>query len=201
MRARVAISAALLACGLSTPAAAVSLWNEGVNGDLSGTGGTPSAASITSAGTWTLTGTTGSGDLDYLAVSLAPGLSITALNLVSYVSSDLVSFIAVQSGSTFTEPPGGTNVANLLGWAHFGTALVATDILDDICAGSGAIGCTPPLSDSAYTWWIQQLGSATSYSMDFTVIPEPGTGLLSALGLGLLALARSRRRYSRRVIR
>ena len=191
--ARIAFAAALLACGLSSPAGAVSLWDEGINGELSANGLAPSSASITGAGTWTLTGTTGAGDRDYLAVNLAPGLSIAQLKLVTYVSADAVSFIGAQAGSTFTEPPAGTNVANLLGYTHFGDALLDTNILDDICAGIGAGGCTPPLSGSDYSWWIQQLGGATSYSFDFMVIvPEPGTGLLAGLGLVLLALARRR---------
>jgi hypothetical protein len=195
---RIAVAAALLACGLSSSAGAVSLWNEGVDGELSSNGLAPSTASITSAGTWTLTGATGGGDRDYLAVSLGSGLQIASILLTNYVSSDAVSFIGAQAGATFTEPPAGTNVANLLGYTHFGTGMVGSNILDDICAGAGAAGCTPPLSGSDYSWWIQQLGSATSYSMDFiVVVPEPGTGLLAALGLGLLALAR----YSRRVIR
>jgi hypothetical protein len=190
--ARIAFAAALLACGLSAPAGAVSLWDEGVDGELSSNGLAPSTANITSMGTWTLTGTTGFGDRDYLAVSLGSGLAIGSIILTNYVSADAVSFVGVQAGTTFTEPPSGPNVANILGYTHFGNATLGTNILDDICAGAGAIGCTPPLSGSDYTWWIQQLGSATSYSMDFTVIPEPGTGLLAALGLGLLALARRR---------
>jgi hypothetical protein len=191
--ARVAIAAVLLGSGLALPAAAVPLWIESVNGELPSTNLTPQQVSISSEGSYTLTGTTGFGDRDYIAVSLAPGLSLAALYLNNYVSSDQVAFIGMMSGTSFTESPSSPNVGNMLGWLHFGSALLGTDILDNICAGAGAIGCTPPLGGPAYSFWIQQLGSSTSYSMDFFVIPEPGTLLLAGLGLALLAVRRRSR--------
>jgi len=195
--ARAAVAASLLAAGLALPAGAIPLWTESIDGDLSNNRLAPTAVSINATGSYTLIGTMGAGDLEYLAVTLAPGLSLQTLQHVAYVSTDAISFIAVQNSPTFTEPPLGTDIANLLGWTHFGAATVATNILDDICAGAFAIGCTPPLGASTYSWWLQQAsGSLTSYTLNFNVnaIPEPGTLPLIGLGLAVLAAAKRRTR-------
>jgi hypothetical protein len=63
-------------------------------------------------------------------------------------------------------------------------------------AGSGAIGFTPPLTGSDYTFWIQQFNAQPfGYSFNFVVAPEPDTGVLLSAGmLGLLGFARRRGR-------
>jgi hypothetical protein len=170
------------------------LHDESVNGDLSGDRSVPTAY-VLSQGTNSVIATSVSGDIEYIALTVPAGLQMQRLVLASYTGLDETAFIGVQSGPVFTEPPTGTNVANLLGWTHFGPALghVGTDILDDLGAGPGSIGFTPPLGAGVYTFWIQQTGqNAATYQLDYSVVPGPGA--LTALMAGVGLVARRRRK-------
>lgn len=187
---------ALLSVGgvlaLAPAAAADVFWNEAVDGDLSNDRLAPSAF-VFDVGTHSLLATTGSGNLDYLSITVPAGMELASLTLVAYTGNDRTAFIAVQEGATFTEAPGAPDAGNLLGWAHFGTGPgnVGTDILDDMGTGPGAIGFTPPLGAGTYSFWLQQLGATVTYQLDFEVVPAPSAAGL--LALGGLALARRRR--------
>lgn len=173
----------------STAANAAVIWDESVNGDLSGNRLAPNAF-VLSAGTSSIRATSVAGDLEYVTFKLPAGHSITAVNHTSWVSNDNIGFIAVQAGTTFTQPATGTNVGQLLGWRHFGSASLGTDILPGIGTGSGAIGFAPPLTLTDYTFWIQQTGGTATYQLDFVVVPAPS----SAGALGLLTVLALRRR-------
>lgn len=180
----VALAAALLVA----PLAGASSWDETTNGDLSGNRLTPSSLSLT-PGDNTVTGTVIQGDLDYLTIVVPAGFTLTQINLLSFVSVDDLAFIGMQAGSTFTQPPTGTDVTQLLGWAHYGLPAPAP-YFATIGSGSGAIGFDAPLPAGPYTLWLQQTSAQqVAYSWDFVVgggVPEPGSATL--VGLGLAAL-------------
>ena len=180
----VALAAALLV----SPLAHASSWDETTNGDLSGNRLTPSSLSLT-PGDNTVTGTVIQGDLDYLTIVVPAGFTLTQINLLSFVSVDDLAFIGMQAGSTFTQPPTGTDVTQLLGWAHYGLPAPAP-YFATIGSGSGAIGFDAPLPAGPYTLWLQQTSAQqVAYSWDFVVgggVPEPGSATL--VGLGLAAL-------------
>ena len=193
-----ALAAAGVAVALSQSAVAVTIHSEAVNGDLSGNRLAPTALAL-GVGTNTIIGTTVRNDLDYYRVTLPAGATLTGLVLASFASTDDVAFMAIQSGPTFTTPNDNPDVAVLLGYTHFGTggiaetAVVGTSILDELGAGPGAIGFTPPLPSATYTFWVQQLQTnLVSYRFDYVVVPEPSTAALVALGLAALAAARRR---------
>jgi len=174
-------------------------YSEGANGDLSGDRLNPTAL-VASVGANTLSGSTIGGDLEYVRISLPAGLQLGSLILDSVASTDDVAFIAMQAGTIFTVTPSTATESALLGYAHFGTGPTAggatpgNDMLDDMCGAAGAIGCTPPLMGSDYTFWIQQnfpIPFAYSFSFVATPVPEPGTCAL--LGLGVLGLGAMRR--------
>ncbi|MEM7113363.1 MAG: hypothetical protein AAF614_13085 [Chloroflexota bacterium] len=159
------------------PAVSNVVYEEETDGDLSGDGLMPTAVSL-DLGSNFLIGATVAGDLDYVTVSIPTHMQLDAILLTDYVSVDDVSFIAVQAGATFTEPPTGTDVNNLLGWSHFGAGAgqVGTDILDDMGVGGGAIGFSGPLPAGDYTFWIQETGmNSVSYTLDFVASPAPPT--------------------------
>jgi hypothetical protein len=158
--------------------------------DLSGNRLAPTAL-VLQVGSNLISGSTVAGDLDYLTVSIpGPLASILLAQYSTFLNS--TSFIAVQSGTTFTVPATTTDPSELLGWMHFGATSVGTDVLDDIGNGLGAIGFDGPLQAGSYTFWIQELGPYDAfYRFDFVVVPEPGSAALAALALAALAALRA----------
>lgn len=175
----------------AAPVARASNWDEATDGDLSNNRLAPTALVLT-PGMNTVTGSViGStpADLDYLTVTVPDGYRLSSLDLLSFVSTDNLAFIGIQAGSTFTQPPSGTDVTQLLGWAHFGPP-VPSPYLEVLGTSPGAIDFTGPLPAGPYTLWIQQVDPPlVSYSWGFGVTsaaPEPTAAGLVLLGLGAL---------------
>ncbi len=179
---------ALLLVLASTPAFAGS-WIESADGDISGNRLSPSIVNIT-LGDNQVTGTFGSGDVDYLRIDIPAGLQISAINVTSY-SGTRVSFVGLQAGTTFSVSPNEASPEALLGYFLFGKAHLDTNILPDIADGSGAIGFTPPLNPGSFTLWLQETGSRTGYGLNLVAVPAPAS--VALLGLGVLTLGRRRR--------
>ncbi|MBI2824351.1 MAG: hypothetical protein HYX69_06655 [Planctomycetia bacterium] len=196
------------ACWSANIACGSVVWDESVNGDLSGNRLAPTAIAI-AVGDNELVGSVKGGELDYVTFTVPAGAVLSKLVLESFTSTDQIAFIAIQNGATFTEPAVGTVTANLLGYTHFGPGEgnVGTDILDDMGTGAGAQGFTPPLPAGAYALWIQQLSSLTSYQFDFVVsnVPEPSAAALAggavAVSVVIAGWRRPRKRVKYRAVR
>ena len=188
------LGAVVSALVLGQEAAAATIWDEGVNGDLSNDRLNPTVL-VLGLGSNTIIGSVTAGERDYFRINVAGGESFTQLFLAAYSPTNL-SFLAIQSGTQVTVDPAAPVAGPLLGWMHPDTPFVGSDVLDDIGSGAGAIGFVPPLGPGDYSFWMQQTNPiVTSYTFDLILVPEPGTLLL--VGLGLLALAaRSRHRHS-----
>jgi hypothetical protein len=166
---RSAIAICFLVAGHSR---AATIWNESTNGDLSGSMSTPTSLTL-AAGNNDLFATTQGGDLEYVTVTVPAGSTMTGLFLRSYNSFDQTAFMALQRGATFTESPFSPNIANLLGYSHFGSIGVGFNLLPGLGIAQGAQGFTPPLQAGPYTFWLQQLGGTTNYQLDFVVSAPP----------------------------
>lgn len=188
---------------LATSSQAAVIWNETVNGDLSGNRLAPTVVNL-GVGSNDLFATSSGvdgGDLEYLTFEVPAGHLLSGIFLRAYASEDGTAFFGLQTGTTFTEPPTGTDPGNLLGWAHFGfdpgRVGVGQDLLPVAGAQASAIGFTPPLPEGDYAVWLQQISNLTSYQLDFVVtpVPEPAAAPLAAgaLLLGAMAVRRLRR--------
>jgi hypothetical protein len=162
------------------------IWDEATQGDFSGDRTAPTSLTL-ALGSNSLLATTQSGDLEYVTINVPNGHLLSNLYLQSYSGNDDTAFVGIQTGTTFTESPSNPDVANLLGWTHFGTGPgnVGADLLPQIGSGAGAQGFLPPLGANSYTLWLQQLGQPVTYQLDFvlTAVPEPKSAPLCAAGL------------------
>jgi hypothetical protein len=165
---------ALICFLIASQSRAATIWNESAQGDLSGNMSAPTSLAL-SAGDNDLFATTQGGDLEFFTVTVPAGSTMTGLFLRSYVSSDQTAFMALQRGTTFTESPFAPNIANLLGYSHFGPGSggVGVNLLPRLGTAQGAQGFTPPLQADSYTFWLQQLGGTTDYQLDFVVSAPP----------------------------
>lgn len=159
--------------------APTALYDEATDGDITDDATNPLALDLQN-GSNVINGTVIAGDLDYVTVHVPAGHVLSALDLVDFDSTDDLSFIGIQRGTVFTEPPTETQVENLLGFTLIGPDVAGTDILPNIGTGEGAQGFTAPLEAGDYTFWIQQTGpELVGYSLDLVVSPAdsvPATG-------------------------
>ena len=163
--------------------AALTLYDESVNGPLSTSAANPTSLRCSSGRVNSIISTIGGANRDYFTFSLAPTQSLVEFRLSSYVSSDSVAWIALQEGAAWTA---GDDVAQMLAQQHFGTANLGDNLL--------GVSANTPLMAGTYTVRVQQLGAATSYRLDLTVVPEPSTyALLLMTAAGALRFARRRR--------
>jgi hypothetical protein len=202
----VAVFAAVLLVAASASAAT---YNETVDGDLSGNRNAPTVFNL-AVGSNNLSATTAGGDLDVVNVNVPAGNLLKGLFLRSFTQAgfDGTAFVGLQAGSTFTVDPNVAGAASLLGYTHFGTTPgnVGANLLPEIDGNFGSMGFPPPhnitndLPAGPYSLFLQQLGTANTYQLDFVVepIPEPATVALCGVGLVLIvAIARRRRALAR----
>ncbi len=165
-------SAVLIGCGgdsnNAVDADPAPLFDEASDGEISDDPANPLSLQLT-IGANQLNASVVAPDLDYVTINVPADTALTRITLDSYNSTNTQSFMALQPGTQFTEVAASANVANLLGYAHFGTVSVGMDILPDLAAGVGAQGFTTPLAAGDYTLWMQETGSA---AVDFSITLE-----------------------------
>ena len=127
-----------------------------------------------------------------------------ALNVLTGTLPLGFSFIGIQSGSQVTLDPATLTATGLLGWTHYQTTDIGTDILDDIgVAKNGSTGFNGPLGSGTYSVWLQEISPTPQgvspqlpFSFAFIVggVPEPSTWAMMLLGFGAIGLVLRRQR-------
>ncbi len=167
-------------------------YNEAVSGDLSNLGLAPTAIGRLTPGSNSVFGTTGRGaaglDRDYFTITIPAGYNLVSLTeLPGTTVGGNVSFLGVQAGTQVTVPSSPSNAVGLLGWTHYGSDDILTNLLPRMGVPSlGSTGFSIPLAAGEYSFWIQDFNAGRfTYGFDFGVqaVPEPGS-LAPLLGIG-----------------
>jgi hypothetical protein len=165
---------AALACQAAI-ASHAAVWDESLAGDLSNNRLAPTALAFAIGANQVLgsVGDAGSGvDRDYFKFTVPPGALLTSLKLLGNTSvSGGASFLALQAGPQITVTTSGVGVENLLGFTHYTTDLIGTDILPLVVFNnfSGA------LPSGAYSVWVQDTGGLVDYGLEFGVVAAAGS--------------------------
>ncbi|MBD2301446.1 PEP-CTERM sorting domain-containing protein [Nostoc sp. FACHB-190] len=190
--------------------AATLIYNEAVDGDLSGDNLNPTLVNL-SVGSNRISGsTTGNNnpvlDRDFFTFTIPAGLQLRQVILTTYTGLDGTGanqgFLAVQRGSRITSL---INNPPLLGAALIGAApgtQQGDNVLDDLgtaasIQGNNFVGFpSGRLGAGTYTFWIQEtVGGIQNYTLDFVAtVPEPSTifGIAAVTGLGTLIKRKKR---------
>lgn len=178
----------------AVPSQAAVVWTESSNGDLSSNETAPTPLVFT-VGSNVINGSIlgGTDTRDYITFTIPAGQSLTGLILLAYddpgtgaPNDGNTGFHAINIGST-SLIPGAGNVGSFLGANHV-IPSIGSDLLPGLGnAGLGAAGFTGPLGPGTYSYLIQQTspGVTSVYSLQFNVVPEPSSLLLSLAGAGL----------------
>ena len=157
------------------------------NGALSRDGLAPTQISPSTASTISIADSvTGFPDVAYFTVNVPAGHQLDAIRLMEDSTGDGVYWFAVMSGNQFTENStnsGEINVNNLLGHAHIGSA--NGDLNQNLLPAMGinGQGFTPPLSEGAYSFRIQNWGSGGTFALDAEVSANPTTAVTALHGI------------------
>jgi hypothetical protein len=196
------LAAAFLASvSAQTAPADTVVFDEARDGDASDNRFAPTTVAL-GAGVNTIRGFSGQSptpdvhDLDYITFTVADGFQLSSFVLQSASVGGAFSFVALQAGPTITIPADWTSIETpLLGWAHFGSADVGSDLLPVMATSPGSVGFSGPLGAGTYALWIMELNTSEPYSYSFglgvTAVPAPSVLALAA-ACGLFPRRRAR---------
>ena len=197
--------AGIAACAfLAGSASADLMWDEAIDGDISGDYMNPTqmyTKSVNNHVIFTTVGGNPEQDREFFTFTIAEGYELVSIVLDGFETSpeSNLGFIGVATGSSFPTNPDNPDVTQLLGYALIGTSDVGDDILQGMGQGGGSIGFTGPLGAGSYTFWAQETGPSTdNWDLNFIVTQGstpvvPGPGALAGL-IGIATIAGRRRR-------
>ncbi|MEO8629146.1 MAG: PEP-CTERM sorting domain-containing protein [Betaproteobacteria bacterium] len=195
---------AFVLSGASLSHAAV-VYDESVSSDLSNDGLAPTSVSI-AAGSNQILGTSGDPgtgvDRDYFTVTIPTGFALAQLVLLPGTTIvGAVSFLGLESGNQVTLDANAFSAAGLLGWTHYSSADIATDLLPAMSIPrSRSDGFQVPLGAGSYAFWVQEFDVGTAnYGLDLKVvaIPEPSSMAMMLAALAIAAGGLRRRKDGR----
>jgi len=208
-------------CGTEPIGVSGQTWDEAIDGDRSNDFAAPTDLGVLVTGSNTVSGETDPGDIiefvdgdpyfsnldvDLWTVTVPEGRILDRVNLTAFtaMATEFLggalgtgAWFAIEAGTEITDPTspaaltGGTVVGLLTG------VQPGDDVLEELGAGDWVPNTfSGSLPAGAYTFWIQEGPTESTYTFDLQVspIPEPSTVHLSLLGLGVLVLSQARRR-------
>ena len=185
----------------TTAASADLMWDEAIDGDLSGDYLNPTqlfTKGVNNHVIFTTIGAAENGgdqDREYFTFTVAEGYELASIVLDGFVTSpeSNLGFIGIAAGSAFPTPPTAPDPTSLLGYYLPGVTDIGGDILQAMGQGGGSQGFSGPLGAGSYTFWAQETGPSTDeWDLNFVVTAVPAPGALALLGLGGLAARRRR---------
>lgn len=175
-----------IALAASSASQAATYFDELASGDLSNNPALPTLLAV-DLGSNFVSASASAQDRDYFTLRLPPGHALGAI-LLRKSDGVEATFLGLQSGSIFTEPPELANLSRTLGYTEFFGHDVNADLLPMLAHAPEAIGFSGPLVGRDFTFWIEQKNtSPATYDLEFVIvqIPSPGAWVLAASGLGL----------------
>lgn len=167
--------------GLIASVSAVTFsYDESINGDLSDNYLEPNFLYV-GAGSSTIKGTIGGGDIDLFTLVVADGFTLNSIVLLNYLtqdpnSQDNVSFILSQPMAILSAAPSNEDPypGGAIGYVGFGDWAEGREILRFLTAGP-PYDFAEELDAGSYAFWINETGSTAQYDFQFTVaaVPEP----------------------------
>ena len=192
------ISAVVLAGFTAGLASADLMWDEAIDGDLSGDYQNPTqlyTKGVNNHVIFTTVGANPDQDREYFTFEVAEGYELVSIILDGFETDPETNlgFIGIAEGSTFPTPPDAPDVTSLLGYYLPGVNDIGEDILQAMGSGGGSQGFSGPLGAGSYSFWVQETGPSTdNWDLNFIVTEVPSPGALALLGLAGLAGRRRR---------
>ena len=171
------------------------MWDEAIDGDLSGDYLAPTQLFTKGVNNHVIFETSTGDDREFFTFTIAEGFQLSALIFDDFETDpeSNLGFISVNEGSVLPFDPDAPNVTQLLGYYLPGADDVGNDILQLMGQGGGSQGFSGPLAAGTYTFWAQETApSVDMWDLNFVVTEVPAPGALALLGLAGFAGKRRR---------
>ena len=190
------ITAALIMAGVFAGSVSADLmWDEAIDGDLSGDYLNPTQLFTKGVNNHVRFTTVGSEDKEYFTFEVAEGFELVAIVLDNFETDPEgnLGFIGIAQGDVFPTPPDAPDVTSLLGYYLPGVSDIGSDIMQAMGNGGGSQGFSGPLGAGSYSFWAQETAASDDvWDLNFIVTEVPAPGALALIGVAGLAARRRR---------